>query len=182
LAVTLLSVVSGGLDAWADGAAFRAPVNSGAWRGRTMSRRGLFNVDRAHWGSGLTPAGQSVLVSGIQTFGQVAPVIFGGPATGGGQETGTGLVDELERGALEQRAEELQAIVAGEAESVRRLRQMQRDLCGLFRSPPEACQNPEQPRVEGEPAAPAIPGVQLPGSPGAANELPVPQPTPDSLP
>ena len=43
-----------------------ASAQYGAWRGRTMTRDGLFRVTRTHWGNGITPTGASVLIPLIE--------------------------------------------------------------------------------------------------------------------
>ncbi len=62
----------------------RASAQTGAWRGHTMTRDGLFHVTRTRWGNGVTPVGASVLIPLIDA----APGIINA-ATGRGADSQT---------------------------------------------------------------------------------------------
>jgi len=46
-------------------------------RGHYMRRDGLFHVERARWGGGITPQGAAVLMHGIDVFGPIVGGIVG---------------------------------------------------------------------------------------------------------
>ncbi|MGE0757400.1 MAG: hypothetical protein AB7F89_11285 [Pirellulaceae bacterium] len=51
---------------------------SAQWRGRYVHRSGLFrDVERLHWGGGITPAGASVLTTGITQFAPIVGALVG---------------------------------------------------------------------------------------------------------
>lgn len=47
------------------------------WRGHYVRRDGLFHVERAHWGGGITANGASVLSTGITAFAPVVGSLIG---------------------------------------------------------------------------------------------------------
>jgi hypothetical protein len=160
------------------------------WRGHYVRKRGIFGreVERYHWGGGITPQGATVLGNLITTSGQVANQWVGSgtgtATTGGGEEASAAPQESAELDQAVQ--DELQRFRNNDQQRYDEAVNVKQELSALLKdlrgSVPKEVLPAAAPRESGALQAPAgVPApVQAPRKQPASGRLPLPPDAEDS--